>query len=404
MLFFNFEMREKKRVLSILVIGGVIATLIGSFFNYGNMVNLDMLLMVLTSYLIVNVVKMRYIALAAIIVTFADAIVCAFVMFFLHFEVASIETNRMLSLGVNAVMSLVLCLLLCVKRAIKPKQIGLELDMKSVCMLFVSAMAFGLYIVYVQWFGFGAGNDSQRRIAALGISVGGGVFFLAICFGVFFNVQNKKLKREVALKEKFLSQQKMYYIMLLEKEEKTKKFRHDIRGHISSIRMLIDEKDYENLGQYLEAMDEKLGELQVQTQTGNNVINAIIADMQNQYEDVSIQWTGMLKDELKIRSIDLCIIFSNLLSNAFRAANKSNEPVVYVDVKLLESNVMVAVRNMTQEEVRIEKKTIVKKVYQEGHGYGLKNVKDCIDSYNGLFEIQCREQQFIAEVLLPDIL
>lgn len=92
------------------------------------------------------------------------------------------------------------------------------------------------------------------------------------------------------------------------------------------------------------------------------------------------------------------------MSNAFRAANKSNEPVVYVDVKLLESNVMVAVRNMTQEEVRIEKKTIVKKVYQEGHGYGLKNVKDCIDSYNGLFEIQCREQQFIAEVLLPDIL
>lgn len=232
----------------------------------------------------------------------------------------------------------------------------------------------------------------------------GGIFFLTAFLGKFFHRKNKKLKSEIALKDELLVQQKMYYTMLLEKEENTKRFRHDIKGHISSMQILLEEKDYEHLEEYIDTMDETLKKLQVQTQTGNHVVNAIVANMQNQYENVSIQWLGLLGEELKIRSIDLCIIFYNLLSNAFRSADKSDEPVVYVDVKTAEPNIMVTVRNMIQEKVQVENKCRVRKVYKEGHGYGLKNIKDCVDAYKGVFEIQCKGQEFIAEVFLPNIL
>ena len=232
----------------------------------------------------------------------------------------------------------------------------------------------------------------------------GGIIFLVICFAKFFHTQNKRLKNEIALKDEILSQQELYYTMLLEREENTKKFRHDIRGHISSIHVLLEKKDYEHLEEYIDDMNEILGELQVQTDTGNHIVNAIVADLQKQYDNVSIQWTGLLQDELKIRMVDLCIIFYNLLSNAFQAADKNDMPVVHVNVNVAEPNIVVTIYNITREKVQIENESIVKKVHKKGHGYGLRNVKNCIDTYSGKFKIQCRKQEFMAEVYLPNII
>lgn len=401
-ILWDSKLKEKKWIIPLLLVGGGIVAVCSIVVNYDTMENLHVLLMVVTTCFIIKAIKIRYAVLAAVIIAFADCIVFGLSLFFFHLDGEYVMNSNVLSFCVNAVMSFVLMFLWCLRQRIHVQHRRLELDIKTVCILVIGTFAFGLYIAYVESFGLDYGNNHHRRMAAFGIIIGGVIFFIATYLGIFFQVQNKQLKNEIAIKDEFLSQQKMYYMMLLEKEENTKKFRHDIRGHINSMRILAEEKDYAHLEEYIDAMDETIGELQIQVQTGNSVVNAIVADMQKRYENVYLQWDGLLKDELKIRPIDLCIIFSNLLSNAFRGADTSDKPVVYVEVKIHESNVAVIVRNRTREKVQIKHRNVVKKVHKEGHGYGIENVKDCIKVYEGTLTIQYEEQEFIAEIYLPD--
>lgn len=400
-MFFKVEICERKRYIMYLLGGGIGAGLLAYLFEDSLVVRLDTILMIAIVYLIARNIKLIYIILEFCIVSLIDIIFSGILLSFLNMTAEEIVNNRNTNILVNSLLTLLLFLGWLYRRNKKQKKYSLILSTRSVFILIIGALSFAFYIAIAQVLGFDRGSSYQQRVAILAICIGGGLYFLALCGGTYVYTQNIKLVEEMALKEKFLNQQKLYYTLLLNKEEKTKRFRHDIRGHINSIRTLAVDRDFDGLNEYLDDLDGRLKDLHLQVYTGNSVVNAIVADMQSQYNNVSIEWNGKLSDDIQMRTIDLCIIFSNLLSNAFKAVNETLSPKVKVDIKVLESNVYVSIRNEIKDEVLIEKKKFVKKIHNEGHGYGLKNIVDCVESYSGIFEIHTEKKEFIAEIMIP---
>jgi len=191
--------------------------------------------------------------------------------------------------------------------------------------------------------------------------------------------------------------------MLLKKEDETKKFRHDIKNHIFCMYTLFKNKKYDELERYFLDMQNTLEILRSGVNTGNVLIDAIINDISSCHKDVSLVWKGCMPNSMKISSMNLCTVFSNLISNAYEAAEKADDKRVFVSVKVLETNLFVSVKNHAAEPVTADGSIISSKT-ESGHGYGISNVRQCVEEIKGSFNIGFENGVFTAEVIFPNVI
>lgn len=93
------------------------------------------------------------------------------------------------------------------------------------------------------------------EMIGLGIVIASGVVIVVLILLMiyYFNVQNK-YQIENSILERFNEQQREYFEQLLEKEQRTRQFRHDIIAELIQIKNYEDRKEYEKLGSYLDEM------------------------------------------------------------------------------------------------------------------------------------------------------
>lgn len=72
---------------------------------------------------------------------------------------------------------------------------------------------------------------------------------------IFSKNQNERMKIEADMNAELMNAQKEYFTMLLQKEEETKRFRHDIKEHLYCMNLLLKNKDYTQLENYFSKMD-----------------------------------------------------------------------------------------------------------------------------------------------------
>lgn len=76
--------------------------------------------------------------------------------------------------------------------------------------------------------------------------------------------------------------------------------------------------------------------------------------------------------------------------------------IVQVGIKRLGSSLLINVSNTTLNKPYVDNNEIVTSKKEKGHGYGIKNVKECLKKYNGCLEFGYKTGIFTAEVVMPD--
>lgn len=177
-----------------------------------------------------------------------------------------------------------------------------------------------------------------------------------------------------------------------------------MKQHLYCMYNLYKGEKYAELGKYLIDLNDCVEELSSGIQTGNAFITAIANDISGRFPDVNLRWTGMIPDELRISPVDICTIFYNLLSNAFEAVQKSNTGDVKVNIKLVESTMMVSVMNPCDREPCMENGDFVTSKPEGGHGYGIRNVKKCVEKNGGSYSAEWDGALFVTKVMIPHAL
>ena len=269
----------------------------------------------------------------------------------------------------------------------------------------VGGIAQVFYIACVQFFQIQKNNEnSYKGTVALILSISGSIVFIIFCLLLLKNKnKNEMLIRNSEINAKLLKTQEEYYKMLLKKEDETKKFRHDIKNHIFCMYTLFKNKKYDELERYFLDIQNTLEVLRSGVNTGNVLIDAIINDISSCHKDVSLVWKGCMPNSMKISSMNLCTVFSNLISNAYEAAEKADDKRVFVSVKVLETNLFVSVKNHAAEPVTADGSIISSKT-ESGHGYGISNVRQCVEEIKGSFNISFENGFFTAEVIFPNVI
>ncbi len=109
---------------------------------------------------------------------------------------------------------------------------------------------------------------------------------------------------------------------------------------------------------------------------------------------------GRFPSDCNIEAYDLCTIFSNLLSNALEGTSKAEDKWITVDCRYTDNNIIVVVKNSFKNDNQYGNGKIrTSKEDTEYHGYGLENVKDSIMKYNGVWDIEVKNNVFIVTIL-----
>lgn len=296
------------------------------------------------------------------------------------------------------------------KKDLNMERIRLYLKSQHILLMILGIFACGLYIAPIQIYGLTESGSYVRNLVTFGFTISGLVFILLCIFFFLGNADKIQYRQMMEAKEKLLVQQQQYYKARIEKDENTKKFRHDISNHIYCMSYLCKAKKYDELEKYLTSMESTIQELSLKIYTGNEVLNIIVNDLLERYKDNHIQflWIGMVPEHIKLSAMDICTIFSNLLINAIEAVVKIenySKRIIKVQIKLLDENMVINISNPVSEKINIINNRLISSKKDKGqHGYGSLNVQECVERYKGDISYSCDVNYFTVEILLYNML
>ena len=136
--------------------------------------------------------------------------------------------------------------------------------------------------------------------------------------------------------------------------------------------------------------------------TSNDVFNAIINTKLALCKERGIITSINISDEAVqyIESSDIVIIFGNIFDNAIEAAEKTEEKIIILDVRLQGEYISICMENSFDHRFsNVNLKT--SKMDKTIHGIGIKNVCKVIEETDGMIEcFESEEGMFCCDILL----
>lgn len=225
-------------------------------------------------------------------------------------------------------------------------------------------------------------------------------------FSKAFNHMAVQLARREDIMRKQLQQQMEYYEALDDIHNSWRAARHDIENHLLCIDALLDMGDVPAAQEYIHAMRIKTRQQGgAFIYTGNRVLDALLTDKIRIAKNIGIEVEKIIAvdREIKMDPLDCCILFGNAMDNAIEACQrvKSGQRRIDLQLKITGNMLHMELRNTSQHDLEIEGNEIKSsKQDEECHGFGLKNIKKVVETYDGVWKIEQKDGWFSLRCLL----
>ena len=231
------------------------------------------------------------------------------------------------------------------------------------------------------------------------------LLFLLFMFNAIFLLMATSLNRNARLQQEnqLLSMQQQRYESLKTAIEEARQARHDMRHQLNQISALAEAGDLDNLKAYLAKTVSRIPDLDMnlcENRAADSVVGYYCALAKR--EGVPFCAKLDLPQVLPVDEIDLCLVLSNLLENAFEAglrtapARRKIEVTAYVHAERL---LLVEVENAFDGEVN-EKSGLFRSSKREENGIGIQSVQHIAEKTGGASTFTHQNGVFSAKVML----
>ena len=223
-----------------------------------------------------------------------------------------------------------------------------------------------------------------------------------------FYLYDKQMHGFMIRQEKYaLEMQNQYQLnqleLMHEKVEKSRSLRHDFLKHISMISYLNEKGNKEELSDYLKEIQGNVNSQHKYVDTGNFVFDSILNYKIQEAMEQGIRIDAKVKipEKLKVSIYDMNVILTNLIDNSIEAVHELKNKKVEVEITYSKSRLNIYIKNPYETVIINEKgKFLTTKRNKEKHGYGLKNVKSIVDKYEGIMNIENKNNIFEVFICL----
>ncbi len=277
-----------------------------------------------------------------------------------------------------------------------------------------------------------SGNNETDRIYMLSISLG----LMIPVLGAIAPVLIVMLAAEKSLKEKneyqanYLEAELQYIQQYKRSQTEIRAFRHDIINNLSLTSMMIDEGKVDEASGHLKELLGNVKALSPSIITGDEMLDCIVSMKADRMKELGISFNldGVIDGGLNMKPMDVCSIFANALDNAIEATkklipaydqhinemtgaaeqgseNRSFVPWIKMMIKRTEKFFVISISNAASGIVDVEKLLMssgyTSKSDKEHHGFGLRNIRNSVEEYDGLLRAESDSTSFTLKVMIP---
>lgn len=226
-----------------------------------------------------------------------------------------------------------------------------------------------------------------------------GMLFInvVICFYIesIRMLYEEKKQREIAEQQSIIQQS--YYEQVSKSQEETRALWHDIKKYLNAMQMLVSEKNQISANTCILQVEEAFKQIHSVVDVGNQIINGILEYGLNKAESAGIKLNidVWVSESINISPVDLYVIIGNTLDNAIEECSTHEDySSKAIDLILKQKN------RMLYYEIKNPILSPPKKKPGKIHGYGLKNVENCVEKYHGTITCEIKDKYYVVEVQL----
>lgn len=182
---------------------------------------------------------------------------------------------------------------------------------------------------------------------------------------------------------------------------------HDLKHQIAGLRA---ETDIDKRTEWLDAMEDDIRGFESVTNTGNKVLDTIIAGKIMHGQKYDIKFTCVIDGKLLefIHVTDICTIFGNAIDNAIENVvmiKDIEKRIIHVTVSAKNKFVLIQFQNYCEVKPNEDKRGIrlfeSSKADKRNHGFGLKSIQYTVDKYDGTMKAGMNKDWFELTILIP---
>ena len=261
--------------------------------------------------------------------------------------------------------------------------------------------------IFLKIFSLSSIFDTQQRQDGFFILIQGWLLFsLLILYQQYTTEQELHLRVELSTQEQLWKQREIQMKKEKENQEVLNQKYHDLKHYISYLR---NEKDNSVSQQVLDELERAVKKTDISIHTGNEILNTILVEKSLECEHKDINMTCVADGKLLsgMESVDLYVMFSNILDNAIRyleSLEDIKKRTLSVAVFRTGKFVKIQVENYCENKpVETDGMLITTKKDKINHGIGLKSIRSIAEKYNGSLSVQWKNKIFVLNILFIEV-
>lgn len=232
-----------------------------------------------------------------------------------------------------------------------------------------------------------------------------GILYINVLVFTLFEALMRQAHIEVKYKlmEQQIEYQTNYYKNLSESRMEIRKIWHDLKNHLICLFSMAADGNLTGIKEYINSLHAIVEEAVKTIDTGNPVIDALLSEKQAfaKREEIAMEVEILIPKKLRIDPIDACILLGNTLDNAIEASMKAQSKEISVKFIQKENHLLLTVINPT--DGKLEKDNAIYKTTKEDaikHGFGLLNIKNIVEKYDGNLMLTHEDNLFTLKAIL----
>ena len=246
----------------------------------------------------------------------------------------------------------------------------------------------------------GKGIEPYEMLALLyyAVSVAAIVVVVMLYQSIWAN-QREKLQNELLAAQMGSIQQHIRQVEYLYQDIRS--IKHDMANHLLTLERLYAGNKVAEAKTYSAELSAAFSEAAGELRTGNPVTDVILQEQKNEAQNRNLEFHSAFQypSGTTVNAFDVSIILNNALQNAVEYA------VQYVDIRAYRKNnaYIIEVKNDFAESLKWDTESglpATSKQREDGHGYGLSNIRRVAGKYAGDLDITISKDEFCLTVLL----
>ena len=179
---------------------------------------------------------------------------------------------------------------------------------------------------------------------------------------------------------------------------------HDLKHQLAGLRAEIDP---DKRTEWIDRMSREVQAYKPEQETGNPVLNTMIAGKTLTMRNLHIQFTCVADGRLLgfMHVTDICSIFGNALDNAIEHVALIPEPekrLIHLQVSERQGFLFIMLSNYCDTQMEFQNGLpVTTKTDTKNHGYGVKSIKKAVEKYGGSVTWTQHNDEFEMKALIP---